>query len=182
MIPSEPFAFDFERLFNFRLWKLSALAGAPVIRLCEGRYGVTRREWRLLAALARDGASSPSALADRCSLDRVRTSRAIGSLVAKGLIERAVAANDPRRATVRLSASGNALVQEIAPIIADINARVLAALDGAQQELLDEFLTRLTDVAAQVNQELATDVRATRHAGGARRVWQAVETRKATGR
>ena len=39
-------------LLNYRLLRLYAQSGAPVIRLLEGRYGISRREWRLLALLA----------------------------------------------------------------------------------------------------------------------------------
>jgi len=38
----------------YRLWQLQSRAGRTVIRLCEGEFGITRREWRLLAQLARE--------------------------------------------------------------------------------------------------------------------------------
>ena len=31
-------------LLNYRLMRLFAVSGAPVVRLCEGRYGIARRE------------------------------------------------------------------------------------------------------------------------------------------
>src|SRR5688572_11079077 len=55
-------------LLNYRLLRLFALGGAPVIRLLEGRYGIARREWRVLALLAAHGGMSPSALAERAHL------------------------------------------------------------------------------------------------------------------
>jgi DNA-binding MarR family transcriptional regulator len=64
-------------LLNYRLSRLFASSGAMVIRLCEGRYGITRREWRLIALLAAHGAMSPSQLAARAHLERARTSRHI---------------------------------------------------------------------------------------------------------
>jgi hypothetical protein len=46
-------------LLLFRLSRLLAIGGSLVIKLCEGRFGITRREWRLLATLAsRDALSS----------------------------------------------------------------------------------------------------------------------------
>ena len=38
-------------LLLYRLSRLLGVAGAPVIRLCEGQFGITRREWRVLALL-----------------------------------------------------------------------------------------------------------------------------------
>ena len=87
-------------LLNYRLLRLFALGGAPVIRLLEGRYGIARREWRVLALLAAHGAMAPSLLAERAHLDRPRTSRALSALVAKGLVLRTVVARDARRARV----------------------------------------------------------------------------------
>ena len=86
---------DLDDLLNYRLMRLLALSGAPVVRLLEGRYGIARREWRLLALLAAHGALAPSELAARGDLDRARTSRAIGTLAAKHLLERHTQPVDP---------------------------------------------------------------------------------------
>jgi DNA-binding MarR family transcriptional regulator len=65
----------------YRISRLLATAGSMVIRLCEGRYGITRREWRVLALLAQEEGLLSSQLAERAQLDRARTSKAISSLV-----------------------------------------------------------------------------------------------------
>ena len=52
-----------DELLNYRLQRLHAASGAPVVRLLEGRFGITRREWRLLGTLADRGPTSPSQLA-----------------------------------------------------------------------------------------------------------------------
>lgn len=64
-----------EDLLNYRLSRLLESSGSMVTRLCEGRYGITRREWRLICILASQGAMSPSALAERAHLERARISR-----------------------------------------------------------------------------------------------------------
>ena len=33
-------------LLNYRLKRLVGLGGAPAVRLCEGRFGISRTEWR----------------------------------------------------------------------------------------------------------------------------------------
>lgn len=157
-------------LLNYRLLRLHAASGAPVIRLLEGRYGIARREWRLLALLAAHGPAAPSQLAERAQLDRPRTSRALGLLAAKQLVQRDTQAGDARRALVALTAQGRALYDEVFPQVAAINARVVAALDDAAVRALDEALQRLTAQALQVNREIARDVRADRRAGGTRRI------------
>jgi DNA-binding MarR family transcriptional regulator len=157
-------------LLNYRLLRLFSLGGAPVIRLLEGRYGIARREWRLLAMLAAQGPLSPSALAERAHLDRPRTSRAVQALVTKGLLERRVAAGDARRASVSLTPRGRALHDEVFPQVAAINQALVSVLDDGAVQALDAALARLTAHAEQQNQALVQDVRADRRAGGSRRV------------
>jgi DNA-binding MarR family transcriptional regulator len=158
-------------LLNYRLMRLFALSGAPVVRLCEGRYGISRREWRIVALLAAHGALGPSELASRGDLDRARTSRSIQSLAVKKLVQRTAQPGDGRRAIVALTATGRALYDELFPQVAEINRRMLARLDEALLEPLDAALAQLTRDAAQVNQEVVLDASADRRHGGSRRRW-----------
>lgn len=167
MTLTQPRALD--DLLNYRLLTLYALSGAPVVRLLEGRYGIARREWRLIALLASRGPLSPSALADEAQLDRPRTSRAIGTLSAKGLLARVPQPGDHRRAQVALTRAGQALVDEVFPQVAAINSAVVAALDPAAVLALDQALAALTTHARHLNHALVQDVRANRQAGGSRR-------------
>lgn len=70
-------------LLLFRISRILGVGGSLVIRLCEGRFGITRREWRIIALLHQGDSLLSSELALRAQLDRARTSRAIGSLVSK---------------------------------------------------------------------------------------------------
>ncbi len=141
-----------------------------MVRLLEGRYGIARREWRLLALLAGRDALSPSALADAAHLDRPRTSRAIGTLAAKGLVERVPQPGDHRRARVTLTGEGRRLFDEIFPQVAAINAELVAVLDAPRQKALGEALSVLTQQAERLNALRVQDVHADRRAGGSRRV------------
>lgn len=156
---------DLDDLLNYRLVRLSAVSGAPVIRLCEGRYGIARREWRILALLAARGPLSPSDLAAHADLDRARTSRAIGALVSKRLVDRVALPGDKRRARVALTDQGRSLYDELFPQVAEINRRVLAVLDEALVAQFDVALERLTAHAAMVNRQVVQDVHADRHRG-----------------
>ncbi len=162
---------DLDDLLNYRLMRLFAAGGAPVVRLCEGRYGIARREWRILALLASGGPLSPSALAERANLDRARTSRAIGSLGAKELVRRSSQPGDRRRAVVMLSERGQHLYDELFPQVAAINERLLSVLDDASVTALEDAIEKLTDHAADVNRELVRDVHADRRRGGSRLHW-----------
>ena len=139
-------------LLLYRLSRLAGAAGVPAVRLCEGRHGITRREWRMLALLAEGGAMHPSALAMQAQLDRARTSRALSALVAKGWVRRTVQASDQRFAHVELTDAGRALHAQLFPEIAALNRELLSVLSpeaiGALQAALDRLQTQADHLAA----------------------------------
>ena len=157
-------------LLNFRLARLHASSGSLVIRLCEGRYGITRREWRLIAILAVQGAMSPSALAEQAHIDRARTSRVITLLCGKKLSVRSPVPGDHRRAQIALTDQGHRLYQELFPQSAALSARLLGALTLAQRKELDRSLTALTEAAENMARHYPLDAKADRRHGGSRRV------------
>ena len=88
------------------LWRLQATSRRPVVRLCESEFGITRREWRMLAQLGQVEGLASSALAERAALDRAQTSRAVGSLVAKQLVARTPRPGDRREVLLHLTDAG----------------------------------------------------------------------------
>jgi DNA-binding MarR family transcriptional regulator len=145
-------------LLLFRLGLLSADAGAMVVRLCEGRYGITRREWRVLGLLHGHEGMPPSTLAERAHLDRARTSRAITTLVEKQLIMRTTTPSDRRGARLTLTAEGLRLYQELMPEVQDINRRILGVLSPEDMVQLDSFLARLHVSAQALKHEIEPDL------------------------
>jgi DNA-binding MarR family transcriptional regulator len=156
-----------EDLLLFRLSRLLAIGGAPVIRLCEGRYGITRREWRVLALLAREDNLLSSELAHRAQLDRARTSKAITSLVAKQLVRRETRPGDRRQAWLALTADGRALFKALFPQVLGIHHDLLKVLQADEMAQLDDMLDRM-QARADVLAEQAALPKADRRRGGAR--------------
>jgi DNA-binding MarR family transcriptional regulator len=158
----------------YRLQRHYTIGGAPAVRLLEGRYGISRRELRLLALPAIHGELSVSALGDLACIDRPRASRGVAVLVEKRLARRTAPGSGARRAKVTLTGSGRRLCDELFPQIAAINARLVGVLDDATVRTLDMALEKLTAAAERLNRETVRDVRADRRAGGSRRVWTPV--------
>lgn len=165
--PSERLA-SVDDMLLYRLGQLSAAAGAMVVRLCEGGYGITRREWAVLAQLhGQPQGLLPSALAERMHRDRARTSRALTSLQTKGLVERVVLPHDRRSVQVSLTPAGQALYGALMPQVQAINARILTALEPAQKQAFDVALERMRAQALQLLAEMDADLPKTdRHRGG----------------
>lgn len=155
-------------LLNYRLSCLLASSGAMVTRLCEGRYGITRREWRLIALLAAHGAMSPSELAQRAHLERARISRHVTELVQKKLMRRVALAEDRRRAEVDLTEEGRALYEDLFPRSVGFNNEVLAALAPGELAAFDAALDKLTRRADSILATKPVPEKADRRHGGAR--------------
>lgn len=152
--PSERLA-SMNDLLLYRLSQFSALAGAMVVRLCEGGYGITRREWGVLAQLqGQSPGVLPSALAEAMGRDRARTSRILAGLLRKGLIERETQPHDRRRVRVRLTPAGHALYAALMPQVQVINARILSVLTPPQKQALDDALECLRQQARELLDEL----------------------------
>ncbi|MCZ4316178.1 MarR family transcriptional regulator [Comamonadaceae bacterium G21597-S1] len=158
-----------EDLLNFRLNRLLASSGAMVTRLCEGRYGITRREWRMICILAAQGPLSPSELAEHAHLERARVSRHVTDLVSKNLIERLAVDTDKRRARLQLNQRGRDVFDELFPLSVAFNNQVLAALTPAQVAELDKTLDLLMEAADAISRSHPIPDKADRRHGGSRR-------------
>lgn len=159
-------------LVNYQMHLIEAVNASNVTRICEGEFGITRREWRFIALLAALGEMAPSDLALRAGLDRSRTSKALMPLLAKKLIERRSQPGDRRRATVGLTAEGRALYDRIFPRVQRINTELLAVLSDGDVRLLARVLNTLRRRAVEIVQSDLVEAQADRRHGGSRRAWE----------
>lgn len=125
------------------LWQLQAAARRPVVRLCEAQFGITRREWRMLAKLADSEGMPSSALAERAALDRAQTSRAVSALVQKGLVVRTPRPGNRREVLLHLTERGRALYAALLPRVAAINQELLSVLSASEVATLELLVQRL---------------------------------------
>ena len=160
----DPAALD--DLLLYRLSRLLAVGGSMVIRLCEGRFGITRREWRVIARLAEEDELLSSELAERIQLDRARTSRAVTSLVAKKLVRRQAGTSDRRHARLALTDKGRALHAALFPLVCEINRGLLSPLSADEVRRLEGMLGQLQSRADGMVAAAASLPKADRRRGG----------------
>jgi len=160
----DPAALD--DLLLYRLSRLLAVGGSTVIRLCEGRFGITRREWRVIARLAEEEELLSSELADRIQLDRARTSRAVTSLVTKKLVRRQAGTADRRHARLALTDKGRGLHAALFPLVCEINRGLLAPLSADEVRRLEDMLDRLQSRADGMVAAASALPKADRRRGG----------------
>lgn len=90
----------------FQLYLAWSSANPMFVRLSEGRFHITRREWRILATLGHFERLNVSDLAQEVQLDLVRTSRAVTRLVEKGLLSKIKSSANARLVWVNLEPKG----------------------------------------------------------------------------
>ncbi len=145
------------RLEDFLPYRLSILSNrisGAIANSYGRRFGLTIREWRIMAVLGETPDISASELAERTAIDKVAVSRAVRSLLGKGRLLRRFSVEDRRRSVLRLSKAGEKLYGEIAPMAQSYEKTLLARLSVNEQRQLNKALTRLMEVQPEVDAEI----------------------------
>ncbi|WP_162530429.1 MarR family winged helix-turn-helix transcriptional regulator [Rhodovastum atsumiense] len=114
-------------------------------RRYEAAFGLSIAEWRVLAVVGRFGTITPSAVAERTDMDKVKVSRATASLVAANLLEQGPAPHDGRARLLRLTRKGRAVHDGIIPLAMSLEAQIAAGLTEQEWAMLRTCLRRLQD-------------------------------------
>ncbi len=145
--------FALEHFLPYRLSVLTNTISGAIARLYARRFGLTIPEWRVMAVLGRFGPLSANAVCRRTAMDKVRVSRAVARLVARGLVARRADPHDRRRAVLRLAAGGRATHDRIVPLARAREARLLDALSPDERATLDRLLAKLQARADELADE-----------------------------
>lgn len=131
------------QMLLFRISRYFGLAGGLALRMCEARFGVTRREWGVMATVAMHEGLLSSRLAETAQLDKARTSRALSGLEAKGWVQRTPVQGDRRRVMVSLTDEGRRMYELILPEMGKIHLDLVSVLGDAELAQLDATLVKL---------------------------------------
>jgi DNA-binding MarR family transcriptional regulator len=138
------------RLDAYLPYRLSVAANAVsnlIARAYQARFGLTIPQWRLIAVLGEDGPATPQALGARTVMDKVTVSRAAAALTERGLTQRAPNRADGRSHRLGLTADGQTLYGEIAPLALAYEATLLAAFSPEEMATIRSVLARLEVMA-----------------------------------
>ncbi len=145
--------------------QLLARSGAPVLRWCEGLFGITRRQWRVLAALMETDSIRSSDLAQHIELDRVRTSRALQEMELRGLIQRKAEIGNARYVRVSVTEQGKAVYEGLWPMVREHHHRLMNVLSKDEVAQLEDMLARLQSRAIELRDSYDNLPKANRRAG-----------------
>lgn len=135
----------------FQLYRAWSNANPMFLRLGEGRFNITRREWRILATLAIFNRLSSSDLAKAAELDPVRTSRTVTRLVEKGWVSRHKNKENARSVWVQIEAEGIQLYETMMPLVIEMNQMLTADLSEQELQVLEKALDKITQRAVEMN-------------------------------
>ena len=115
-------------------------------------FGLRIPEWRLVAVIAESEGITQQALCVATRMDKVTVSRGAIALVDRGLVERRANAGDQRSHLLRLTASGRALYDEVAPKALLIEQEIFASFSEQEIEMLRDMLARVQAAANAMEQ------------------------------
>lgn len=144
------------RLDDFLPYRLAVTADAVSRTLSvvyRDTYGLSREEWRILAALDGTGLLSSVEIARRTTLDKVQVCRAAQRLEEKALVQRDLDHQDRRLRLFHLTAAGEALFAQAFPAVKARSDELLAALTAEDRTMLDRALLALQASAGQIPAE-----------------------------
>jgi DNA-binding MarR family transcriptional regulator len=140
-------ALELDAFLPYRL-SIAATAVSKLVATAYARkFDLSIPEWRLIAVLHQDGASTQAALVRRTMMDKVAVSRAAQALEDRGLIRRTGHETDGRAVRATLTRSGRALYAAIAPAALGYEQRLLSSFTRSEIRQLHDMLDRLIAAA-----------------------------------
>lgn len=144
--------FILEEFMPFKLAVLSDAVSKLIARDYSDRFGITIAEWRVMALVSQYDEVRAQTVVDKTPMDKVAVSRAVASLVEKGLLEKRASEVDRRSALLHLSDKGNEIANEIQAVAKAHNDDVLRVLSKAEQVTLHGLLDKLVLQAKNLSQ------------------------------
>jgi len=144
---------ELERFFPYRLARLAEVVSQATAQVYADRFGLTRDEWRVIAALAGQGAVKTAWIMESSTLDKMPVSRALARLEKDALVGRESDPEDGRAWLVRLLPAGLVLYRKIVPMVLAREEFLLSSLDAAERAALDVAIDKVRERAEQLSRQ-----------------------------
>jgi DNA-binding MarR family transcriptional regulator len=135
-------------LEEFLPYRLSVAANRVSRRFAERygkRFGLSIPEWRVMAVLGRYGRLAAREVAARTAMDKVKVSRAVQALAARGMLARVADGDDARVQWLALTEAGRGVHDAIVPLARELEAELLEGLSAAEAKALRRALARIAE-------------------------------------
>jgi MarR family transcriptional regulator, lower aerobic nicotinate degradation pathway regulator len=137
------------RLAGRVLWLAGrvSLQGQRLLHQRFAGHDLRKQHYAVLRSLTDVGSAAQGPLADRIGLDRSDMVSLVDELEAAGHVRRSPDPTDRRRKIVSVTASGEAVLEELDTLVRAADEELLAPLSDAEQRTLAELLTRILPAA-----------------------------------
>lgn len=135
----------------YRLFRLVTLALRGTDAVYRRELGVSRREWRILAYLAKAPDASLKALASDSGIDMVVTSRCVTGMVDRGLLSKQRGQSNKRVVCLRLTERGREMHDIAQALGARFNQRFASCLSDEDAVRMEELLRKLERQAEAID-------------------------------
>jgi DNA-binding MarR family transcriptional regulator len=136
-----------DRFLPYRLSVASNAVSGRISNAYRKRYGLKIAEWRLITILAESERATPARLGEATRMDKIAISRAAAALIERGLVAADDNPADGRSHFLSLTADGETLYAEIAPLALATEAELFADFTPDECAQLDALLRRLEGAA-----------------------------------
>lgn len=135
---------DLLKFVPFRMNRLSAEISTALSSEYRDRYGIEIPEWRVLATLGfREEPCTAQFIVQHTSTHKSTISRAVTSLLDRGLIERVESQVDRREYSLQLSREGKALYHSLIPRLLNREREILSCLSATELRQFENALAKI---------------------------------------
>jgi len=138
--------FDLKDFTPYLLNLAAETSSAGFQALYKERYGMLRTEWRVLFHLGRYGPMTAKEICERARIHKTKVSRAVSALEAKRMLVRKEQPEDRRHETLRLTAKGARVFEDLDAEAARFDLELMAGFTPEERRILHKCLTRIADL------------------------------------
>lgn len=136
-----------EQFLPFRLSRLSEAVSLKFAAHYKRAYGMTRPEWRALAALGQHGNLTSSQICRYCNMHKTKVSRAVQALFERGWLTRSRDAADRRVEYLQLTDKGRKNYIKLIDLANSFEKELTAPLSASAQATVSKALKLLEGLA-----------------------------------
>lgn len=115
-------------------------------RWAERLPELTKPQYAVLRAVAAEPGSDQAGVGRRAAVDKATLVPLLDRLTERGLVRRTPDATDRRRRNLELTDIGHEFLAQVTPVAEQVNLSMLGALTEAEQDVLRDLLSRLTEM------------------------------------
>lgn len=149
--------FSLELFLPYRLNRAAEFVGLRFAAHYKERYGMTRPEWRSLAALGSCGRMTAKAIAAHSAMHKTKVSRAVFSLEQRRWVKRMRDEADRRQEHLELTSAGQQAYRELIALARDYQSELEALMGQPGVQSLAAGLDAVERVIGQSKKRLSLD-------------------------